>query len=206
MSTIEGANFYSDDASHLAQIIDHINVGVWEFDINTKAVKWSEGFYTLLGYQPGEIEPSYNFFFDNLLYHQDKPAFVKSMYTRGPQDQANVSHIRLLTKKSGYQWFESTTRKWEDATGPKLTGSLINIHQYKLLSLRSAQSNVAFGETGFIAKLSSWEIDVPTMSLLLSKEAYDIYELNDQVKLSIEEAVSFSEEMKLVVEIWPVDG
>lgn len=190
MST-EGTNFYSDDASHLAQVIDHINAGVWEFDITTKEVKWSVGFYTVLGYQPGETECSYNNFFENLLYHQDKPAFVKTMYARGTE--TNVSHIRLLTKRAGYQWFESTTKRWEDTNGPKLTGSLINIHQYKLLSLRSAQSNVVFGETGVIAKLSSWEINVPTMSLSLSKEAYDIYELNDQLKLSLEEGVSFFE-------------
>ena len=31
------------------------------------------------------------------------------------------------------------------------------------------------------------------MSLSLSKEAFDIYELNDQLKLSLEEALSFFE-------------
>src|ERR1700761_3051893 len=106
MST-EGNNFLTDDASHLAQIIDHINVGIWEFNINTKDVKWSAGFYKVLGYQPGEIEASYNTFLENLLYHHDKPVFLKSIYSRG-QDAINTVQVRLLTKKSGYQWFEST--------------------------------------------------------------------------------------------------
>ena len=64
MSILEGNNFNGDDASHLAQIIDHINVGIWEFNITTKDVKWSAGFYAVLGYKTGEIECSYNFFLE----------------------------------------------------------------------------------------------------------------------------------------------
>ena len=192
MSTLEGNNFNSDDASHLAQVIDHINIGIWEFNINTKDVKWSAGFYTVLGYKPAEIECSYNFFLEQLLYHQDKPAFLKSIHTRVP-DQENSVHIRLLTKTSGYQWFESTTNKWEDKNGPKFTGTLININKERLSALHSAQNDFFSNETGAIARVSGFEIDVHSMSLSLSKEAFDIYELNDQLTLSIEEAVSFFE-------------
>jgi signal transduction histidine kinase len=191
MSTIEGNNFYSEDASHLAQIIDHINAGIWEFNVTTKDVKWSAGFYAVLGYQPGEIECSYNFFLENLLYHHDKPLFLKAIYTRG-NEQINIVHIRLLTKTLGYQWFESTTKKWEN-NGSHIFGSLININQCKLLGLRSAQNDFIFNETGAIAKVSGWELDVPFMNLFLSKEAYDIYELNDQLKMTLEKAISFFE-------------
>src|ERR1700749_3477224 len=112
MSTVGGNNFYSDDASHLAQIIDHINAGIWEFNINTRDVKWSDGFYAVLGYKPGEIESSYNFFLDNLIYHHDKPVFLKAINSRS-SDNTSTVQVRLLTKTSGYQWFEATTRKWE---------------------------------------------------------------------------------------------
>src|ERR1700733_15470282 len=101
MSIELGNNFYSDDAAHLAQIIDHINAGIWEFNINTKDVKWSNGFYTILGYKPGEIECSYNFFLEHLLYYHDKPAFLKAMHTPSTE-QVNTLHVRLLTKNTGY--------------------------------------------------------------------------------------------------------
>jgi PAS domain-containing protein/two-component sensor histidine kinase len=192
MSNLEGNNFNGDDASHLAQIIDHINVGIWEFNITTKDVKWSAGFYNILGYKPGEIECTYNFFLEHLLYYYDKPAFLKAMHTPSTE-QVNTLHVRLLTKNTGYQWFESTTNKWEDTNGPKFTGTLININQAKILGLRSAQNDFFFNETGTIAKVSGFEIDVPSMNLTLSKEAFDIYELNDQVKLSIKESIIFFE-------------
>jgi len=192
MSIELGNNFYSDDAAHLAQIIDHINAGIWEFNINTKDVKWSDGFYTILGYKPGEIECSYNFFLENLIYHHDRPLFLKAINGRNGDNVATVQ-IRLLTKSAGYQWFESTTRKWEDKGVAKFTGSFININTAKIASLRSAQNDFFFTETSVIAKLSGFEIDVASMKIDLSKEAFDIYELNDQSKLSIEEAVSFFE-------------
>jgi PAS domain-containing protein/two-component sensor histidine kinase len=192
MSIVDGNNFYSDDASHLAQVIDQLNAGIWEYDVNSKQVKWSAGFYAILGYKPGEIECSYNSFLEDLLYHHDRPIFLKALHTRS-QDPTNTVQIRLLTKTSGYQWFESVTKKWGDNGTAKFTGSLVNINKSKLLGLRSAQNGFLFNETGTIAKISGFEIDVPTMSLWLSKEAFDIYELNDQLKLSIEEAVSFFE-------------
>ncbi|HEY2583533.1 MAG TPA: PAS domain-containing sensor histidine kinase [Mucilaginibacter sp.] len=192
MSIKEGNNFYADDASHLAHVIDQINAGVWEFNVLTKEVKWSAGFYAILGYKQGEIECSYNFFLESLLYHQDEPAFLKAIHS-GTHDQPTSIHVRLLTKELGYQWFESTTKKLETDNGLRIIGSLININKYKLLSLRSAQNDFVFNETSTIAKVSGWEIYVPSMNLFLSKQVYNIYEVNDRIKMTIEEAFSFFE-------------
>ena len=57
---------------HPGQFINTANTGVWEYNINTKEVKWSAGFFTMLGYEPGEIEASYDYFFDHLLYRDDE--------------------------------------------------------------------------------------------------------------------------------------
>src|SRR3569833_1510364 len=133
MSIAVGNNFNSDDASHLAQIIDQLNAGIWEYNVNTKDVKWSAGFYTILGYVPGEIPCSYNFFLEDLLYHHDRPVFLKAIHTRTP-NQTNTVQIRLLTKSAGYQWFESVTKKWEANGVAMFTGSLVNINKSKILS------------------------------------------------------------------------
>ncbi len=191
MST-DGNNFFAEDASHLAQIIDNINAGVWVFNFLTKDVTWSAGFYEMLGYSRGEIECSQNYFLENILYHQDKPGFLKSVYNRNT-DQKNAAEVRLFTKNQGYQWFESTTCKWDDKGVPKLTGSLININISKITGLRAAQNESLFNQLGGIAKLSGFDIDAATQSFSTSKEVYDIYELNGDVKLSLEEAISFFE-------------
>ncbi|HTE01242.1 MAG TPA: PAS domain-containing protein [Mucilaginibacter sp.] len=192
MSITEGDKFSYDGEFHVTQIINSINTGIWEYNISTKDVKWSSGFYTLLGYEPGEIASTYDIFLEHLLYYEDKPQFLKSL-NKHLHDSPDSVQIRLLTKKSGYRWFESTARKWDEGTEHKITGSIVDIHDHKILKLQANRSDFLFNETTKIAKIGGWEIDVRSMTLLLTREAYDIYELSGNVKLSIEEAISFFE-------------
>lgn len=191
MSVTERDKF-SDGDFHLTHIINNINTGIWEYNISSKEVKWSPGFYNLLGYEPGEIPPSYDFFFENLLYYEDKPLFLKSI-NRHFQEAPETIRVRLLTKESGYRWFDSTAKRWDDNSVPKITGSIVDVHDHKVLQLESRHNDFLFKETIKIAKVGGWEIDVKNMTLALTREAYDIYELQDTVKLSIDEAISFFE-------------
>jgi signal transduction histidine kinase len=192
MSVTEGDNFSYDADFHVAQVLNNTKTGIWEYNISTKEVKWSPGFYTLLGYDAGEIPSSYDYFFENLLYYEDKPIFLRSINMNINEAPETVL-IRLLTKRSGYRWFESTAKRWDDNGQPKITGSLVDIHDHKLLQLQSTRNDFLFKETIKIARIGGWEIDVKSMTLTLSREAYDIFELQESVKLSIEEAVSFFE-------------
>jgi PAS domain-containing protein/two-component sensor histidine kinase len=192
MSFSEDHKFSGESIAHFARIIDNIHLGIWEYNTDTKQVKWSSGFYTALGYAPGEIECSYNYFFEHLLYYHDKHAFLKATYHPRHGDSP-VAHIRLLTKQNGYQWFESTTQKHDSKDGPVIYGVLTNINTLKINEIRAAENEFRCAEIGRIAKIGSWEIETATMNLVFTKEVYDIFELNNQVKMTIEEAISFFE-------------
>src|SRR5258708_387339 len=181
-----------DGDFHVTELINSINAGIWEYNIITKDVKWSSGFYSILGYDVGDIPSTYDFFFENLLYYEDKPVFQKSL-NRHLQDSTETVLIRLLTKKKGYRWFESTIKKWGDKAEPKITGSIVDVHDFKLLELQANRNDFLFKETIKIAKIGGWEIDVKSRTITLSREAYDIFELQDTVKLTIEETASFFE-------------
>lgn len=185
-------HYISNSRSQFTHVIDHINAGIWEFNINTGEVTWSDGFYRLLGYEPGRIECSYSFFYEQLLYHGDRKIFLKSTSERSPNISSTVQ-IRLLTKTNGYQWFENTSWRMDDPSGPKIYGAIINIHTNKLAEFESEHKSTLFSEAGKIAKLALWEIDVNSMNLSLSGEGYDIFELHNPVKLSVEEMSSFFE-------------
>jgi signal transduction histidine kinase len=181
----------SNSASQFTHVVNNINAGIWEFNINNNEVKWYDGFYRVLGYEPGEIECSYNYFYDNLLYHGDKAVFTKALTERNQNNNSAVQ-IRLLTK-NGYQWFESSSRRGDDPANPKVYGSIVNINALKLLEYQSAQNELLYNETEKIAKAALWEIDVHSMTLTISKEGYDIFELSNTIKLSVDEAISFFE-------------
>jgi len=192
MSFSERHKFSDDSRQHLAQIIDNINAGIWEYNITTKEIRWSSGFYIILGYEPDEIECSNHVFFEHLLYHQDKPAFLAALSV--PQSHpAKPLQIRLLTKASGYHWFESTIKKFNDQADNVIYGSIININQYKQSQIRSAHNDQVYNQVTKIAKLGSWEIDAATTAITLSRQFYELCELQNQVKLSLDEVISFFE-------------
>jgi len=179
-------------ASYFTPVVNNINAGIWEYDINSNEVKWSDGFYHILGYEPGEIECSQNFFYDSLIYHGDKKQFIKSLNERGAGHVSTVQ-VRLLTKEAGFQWFEHTSRKSDDAVDPKIYGSFVNINAYKLAELQSSQKEFFFNETSKIAKVALWELDVRSGNLTLSAESYDILEINSSAKLGMDEFLGFFE-------------
>lgn len=178
--------------SQFTHVINHINAGIWEFNVTTGEVNWSEGFYRLLGYEPGEIECSYSCFYEQLLYHGDRKLFLKSTNERSPNN-SSAAQIRILTKNEGYQWFENTSWRIDEPAASKIYGAIVNIHACKLAELESEHKNLLFSETGKIAKLALWEIEVNSMTLSLSEEGCDIFELSSQVKLTAEEMASFFE-------------
>ncbi|WP_183573026.1 ATP-binding protein [Mucilaginibacter sp. X5P1] len=166
---------FDDETPNLARLINSVNAGIWEFDVNTNKVKWSVSLFTILGYQPGEIECSYSNFIDNLIYYQDKASFLATINNRTAQS-SEIAYIRLLTK-NGYEWFQSTVKRQGNA---KIAGTLININQFKFSELQLTTNNTFVAETNKLLKVGAWEIDVTLNKLFLTNEALDIFELHRQ--------------------------
>jgi len=184
--TLFKSDIFNNDTPNLATIINNANAGVWEFNVATKGVKWSSGFYRALGYEPGEIECSYSNFIDNILYFQDRKKFIDSIdYVINRSDDVAV---RLLTKH-GYQWFQSSTQKQTDST---VTGTIINIHRYKLSELELTENQEKLEEANKLARFGNWELDIATQNVWLCKEIYEILELEHTI-INMEELISFFE-------------
>jgi signal transduction histidine kinase len=185
MNAFEQAVF-DNSFPDLAQIINTTDAGLWAIDLATEKVTWSLGFYRSLGYEPGEIACSAFNFVENILYHQDKDIFLASV------KESNVTpraiHIRLLTK-TGYEWFQSTTRKH---AGPVVSGTLINVHSYRSPLLKAEAVNSEMLTVAGLAKLASWEMNAFTKCLLLSEGAMEILQLT-QAEIALNQFFKFIE-------------
>ncbi|MBS1213809.1 MAG: putative histidine kinase [Proteobacteria bacterium] len=62
----------SEQRLKMAQAIGHL--GHWELDVNTGDMRWSDETYRILGYEPQELAPSYDTFFQ--VIHSDDRARV----------------------------------------------------------------------------------------------------------------------------------
>ncbi|SEO71515.1 Signal transduction histidine kinase [Mucilaginibacter gossypiicola] len=192
MSFSEKGKLSGDDV-HLTPLINDLDTGIWKYNFNTREVKWSTGFYKVLDFQLNEIECNAYTFFEHLLYHGDKPAFLNAINNRVAEN-APPLQLRFLTKKNGYQWFETTIRKQDNEHGCIAYGSLVNINRYKHNDLLSAHNQVINDDAFKTARLGSWEINAQsTDTIQLSTQVYDLFDLQNQLNLSVEEFISFFE-------------
>lgn len=190
MDSFREEEFKQDNNFNIGDLLE---AGSWEYDVEGRTVKWSDGFYRALGYGPAEIPSTPEYFFEHLLYHEDKPTFLHTIYQHNP-GKVSKCQIRLLTKLSGYRWFRSMSQKTEaDGHHHYIIGAIIDIHHYKTLEMEQLRRRKQNDGINRLAKTAGWQLNPNTMELTLSAEAYDIFELQEHVPISLDEAETFLE-------------
>jgi len=109
------------------------SVGIWDWqDVDQSDEYWSDHFYSLLGYRPGEIEASVETF-EKILHPDDrKPTFEaveKHFANRIPFHM----EYRLKCSDGQYKWFLGSGQAIWDRTGRprRMIGSIMDIHERK---------------------------------------------------------------------------
>jgi PAS domain S-box-containing protein len=83
----------------LAELQALVHVGIWEWNIRTHEVYWSDELYQILGHAPGAFEPS----FERLLahVHTDDVTTVKAYFTRGRREPSPITCEYRVVRASG---------------------------------------------------------------------------------------------------------
>lgn len=121
------------DNTLLNALLHNIHSGAWAWDIDTGEEWWSDNYYRLLGYEPGELTPSYHTFIKELLHADDLKYFIKDDGSPILRGISEVSEMRLLCKNGQYRWFEATAKIILDPQGKpeKMIGAIIDINEKK---------------------------------------------------------------------------
>lgn len=129
-------------------ILDAINAGVWIWDIDSGEEWWSDKYYALLGYLPGEIKASYNCFLYELVHPDDRPLFVDENNNPVFIGINEPIEVRLKTRDGSYRWFEATGKLILNKQGRplKMTGSIIDRNAGKALQGELQHSINVMGE------------------------------------------------------------
>jgi PAS domain-containing protein len=112
----------------IAPVLHNLQAALWEFDLRTKQLHCSAGFYAVLGLAPQDVDLSYAYFISNIVYHEDVSVVTTETYNC-LLGKSKTLEIRLFTT-TGYQWFQSSFTRDQDST---ITGTIVNIHQYKAI-------------------------------------------------------------------------
>lgn len=179
----------------LHSLIESTNIGLWERNIASQEAWWSPKFCELLGFNYGEIEPSYDFFLNKIVHPDDRALIFEAYQNHLKNNTIYKTELRMLTKHNGYHWFETSGKAWPDENGQlsRMIGAINDIDKKKRTELELKKNELLLNETNKIAKIGGWELHVATMELIWSKEIYDIYELPYDTRPSVKNGLDFFE-------------
>ena len=165
-------------------IVEGINAGIWDWDIQTGKEWWSPRFYELIGYTEKEIEPSYQNFLHKLLHAEDRPAVESAVEEHLKKGVLYKLEIRLKKKDGSYGWYETSGKAKFDTDGQPLqmVGSISSIDERKRIQLQLENTRLLLTETSSMTKVGGWDYDVETGTVNWSDEVYKIHKLPEDVQ------------------------
>lgn len=145
-----------DSEERFALAVLGSSVGIYDRqNLDSSDLYWSDQFYKLIGYEPGEIDPSLDTFLA-LLHPEDKVQFsVQRQRHLHTQEPLRIE-LRLKHKTQGYRWYLSTGQAvWgENGDARRISGSIMDINDLKQAqeAVQRSQRMEAVGQlTGGIA-------------------------------------------------------
>lgn len=146
--------------------MEAIGEGLWEIsipdnlEIEEDTPIWYSGkFVELLGFEPEEFAPVIKSWSDRIHPSQKKEVFgYYSNFIKGQEDFYEIETL-LKTKNGQYRWFRERARIIRDKNGKpaREAGSLLDIHEEKLLRIKEEEAHLRQQMAITIAKQAYWE-------------------------------------------------
>ncbi|HRW93167.1 MAG TPA: PAS domain-containing protein [Thermotogota bacterium] len=110
------------------------NDGIWDWDLRTNKAFFSNRYYTMLGFQPGELEASLETW--KMLIHPDdfEPAFQVIQEHIQKKKAAYEVEFRMRTKSGGWKWIlgrGQVMERDENGTPIRMVGTHVDISRLK---------------------------------------------------------------------------
>ncbi len=121
-----------ESEAHLQLALKVGRMGTWDWDMQTDALLWSEGHFTILGLKPNECEPGYKVWASRV--HPDDLAEAEAKLQQAIADKKEYHHeYRLRWSDGSIHWVEARGQLTYDSQGnPKHSiGAVIEITERK---------------------------------------------------------------------------
>ncbi|MEG4627886.1 PAS domain S-box protein [Microcoleus sp. w1-18aA5] len=151
-----------ESEAHLQLAVRIGRMGTWDWDMQTDALLWSEGHFTILGLQPNECEPTYEVWANRV--HPNDLAEVEAKVQRAIAEKKEYHHeYRLCWSDGSIHWVEARGEFTYDSQGnPKHSiGVVINITERKQAeeALRQALQKLNFHVENSPMAVVEWNRD-----------------------------------------------
>jgi len=160
------------EADRIAHIAAAGGIGLWEWDAGAGQFWFSNYARDLL--HLGAATPSL-IQVQQRIYAEDQAQFLNA-FTLAQRDQPFEISVRLQVRPEYFYWIR-WRGAWQQEAGdePRLQGTLQNIHDERLTRLELEFTQEMLSESQKIARIGSWQYDIPTAHLFWSEETFHIY-------------------------------
>jgi PAS domain S-box-containing protein len=185
-----------NEDQRLRLVMDASNDGVWEWNILTSEVFWSDRVYEMLGIDRDQFGGDYDFV-EKLLHPEDKAPMAEALRRHLEEHARYQIDLRFRRPDGNFGTFHARGSALRDAEGrpTHMAGSIADVESVR----RQAR---LLEESQTLAKIGGWELDLTADRLFWTAETYRIHGLSAETFTPLPEHMAsfFTAESRPVIE------
>lgn len=182
---VEEALRYSEEQRRLA--LEFTQVGIWDWDLITGKLSWNDTTFQLLGWVPGEVEPSEQAWLQRV-HPEDLPQIQQAVALSIKDQNQNEIEYRILHSDGSIHWILSRGQGIYSQSGEivRMVGVMMDISSRKWAEqqIRSSEERLQLALEGSGDGLWDWDISTGEFyisPLWLGMLGYRVGELPEQI-------------------------
>lgn len=151
--------------------------GFWDWpDVSKPQVWWSDNLYRLLGYEPGEIPPTFNTYL-SLLHPSDTNRANNDLQNHLKNDIPYDTELRMRCKDGLYKWFRARGKAIRDEQGiaVHMSGIMSDISDKKSIELKLLEQNERLQLASDALKMGIWDYTAADNTLVWNDTLFEMF-------------------------------
>jgi PAS domain S-box-containing protein len=175
----------SEKRLRLAQV--SAGAGIWDWDLGTGKLDWSEELFRLFGLDPQTDEPTFEVW-RNAIHPDDRFPAERRIEAAVANHTALASEYRIVLPSGSIRWIHALGQATYDPSGTplRMSGICIDITDRKHAEEALRQSREDLDRAQEVGQIGSWRLDVRRNVLTWSDENHRIFGIPKGTPLSYE--------------------
>ncbi len=159
----------------------------WDWNVPSGQVVWNDTHYRMMGYEPGEVQPSYEAWASRV-HPDDREATQSLIQQCMVEKRVYIAEFRTLWPDGTIHWLEARGDYQYDANNQPLRnyGVMLDITDRKQAEEQLRESRADLARAQEVGGIGTWRLNVRRNELTWSDENYRIFGIPKGTPLSYE--------------------